>query len=160
MTASALRALVRRHRQGTTTVEAAFVLPVFFLVVFGLIQICHAQMVEYVLKSACRNAARYGSASPITTAQTEAKAKQILGCAVNPIKVTILIKNGDEYEDGQNLPETVAEYAALPNIELSTAEPRQLFLVRATVKYNDIAIISLPFCNGLPISGESLTRHE
>jgi Flp pilus assembly protein TadG len=160
MTASALRALVRRCRLGTTTVEVAFVLPVFFVLVFGLIQICHAQMVEYVLKSACRNAARYGSASPITTAQTADKLRQILACAVDPNKVTILIKNGNEYEDGENLPETVSEYAALPDIELATAEPRQLYLVRASVAYNDIAILALPYCSGLLISGESLTRHE
>jgi Flp pilus assembly protein TadG len=155
-----VRLIAGRSRKGTTTVEVAFVLPVFFTLVFGVIQICHAQMVEYVLKCACRSAARYGSAGTITTAQTEAKLQQILSCAMDPSKVTIFVKNAAEYEDGENLPETVSEFQALPNIELASAEPRQLFLVRATVPYNDVAILSLPYCSGLTISGDSLTRHE
>jgi Flp pilus assembly protein TadG len=149
-----------KHRRGTTSVELAFVLPVFLTLVFGLIQVCHAQMVEYILKSACRNAARFGSAGTITTAQTQDRLQQLLRCAIDPQKVAILIKNGDVYETGEDLPSSVAQLQALPGIELSTAEPRQMFLVRASVKYSDVAIISLPYCNHLTISGEALMRHE
>jgi len=117
-------------------------------------------MVEYVLKSACRNAARYGSAGAVSTSEATTRLQEILACAVNPTKVTILVKNGDDYEDGENLPGNSAEYQALPDIELSSAEPRQLFLIRATVAYNDVAILSLPYCSGLTISGEALMRHE
>jgi hypothetical protein len=148
------------RRRGTTSVELAFVLPVFFTLVFGLIQVCHAQMVEYVLKSACRNAARFGSAGTVTTAQTQTKLEQLLRCAIDPQKVAVLIKNGNAYESGENLPSSDAQLQALPGIELSTAEPRQLFLVRASVRYSDVAIISLPYCNHLTISGEALMRHE
>jgi Flp pilus assembly protein TadG len=155
-----LRKLFAQQRKGTTAVEAAFVLPVFLMIVLGIVQICHAEMVAYVLRSACRNAARYGSASSITTAQTVTKANAILGCAINPSKVTLYVKNGDSFENSNTPPTSNAQYAALPDIELSTAEPRQLFAVRASVSYNDIAIIKLPFCSGLTITGDALMRHE
>jgi Flp pilus assembly protein TadG len=160
MIALPLRARPRAIRGGTTTIEMAFVLPIFLLLVFGMIQVCHAQMVGYVLKNACRNAARYGSAGTISTAQTITRLEEILGCAIDPSKATILVKNGNDFEDGENLPSTDAQYQALPGIELATAEARQLFLVRASVFYNDVAIISMPFCDGLTISGEALMRHE
>ncbi|MGE0757750.1 MAG: TadE/TadG family type IV pilus assembly protein [Pirellulaceae bacterium] len=148
------------RRRGTTAVELAFILPVFFTLTFGLIHVCHAQMVEYVLKSACRNAARYGSAGTVSTAEVTARLEELLACAVDPSLVTVMVKNGDSMEDGENLPETTADYEALPNIELSTAEPRQLFIVRASVPYNSVSIISLPYCDQLTIVAEAIMRHE
>jgi Flp pilus assembly protein TadG len=160
MNPAALRAVVRSCRRGTTTVELALVLPVFLTLVLGLIQVCHAQMIEYVLKSACRNAARYGSAGGVTSAQTEAKVRQIAASGMDPDKILVLIKQGDAFQDDATMPSTTAEYQALPDIELSSAEPKQLFVIRASVAYNDVAILSLPYCSGITISAESLIRHE
>ena len=57
----AVRRLFRVRRRGTTTVEAAFVLPIFFTFLLGLFEICYAQMVSNMLRSACSKGARYAS---------------------------------------------------------------------------------------------------
>ena len=60
---------MRRHnthnqpkRRGTTLVEMAVVLPVFFLFIFALMEFSHAYMVVSMLNAACKRAARYGVA--------------------------------------------------------------------------------------------------
>jgi Flp pilus assembly protein TadG len=141
-------------------VEAAFILPLFFLFVFALIEFGHARMVGHLLNSACRNGARYGATEGATTANVRNQVRQILASAIDPDQVVLLVKDASDYDNSGNLPETSAEFEALPDVEISGATPRQLFLVRATVQYNDISLLSLPFMNGVEITGQSFTRHE
>jgi Flp pilus assembly protein TadG len=48
----------RRNRRGAAAVEFAFVAPVFFLLVFGMIEFGRAMMVEQILTNASREGAR------------------------------------------------------------------------------------------------------
>ena len=50
----------RRNRQGAAAVEFAIVAPVFFLMVFGMIEFGRAIMVQQVLTNAAREGARVG----------------------------------------------------------------------------------------------------
>ncbi len=113
-----------RTRRGTTTVEAAFVLPIFFFFIFALIEIGHAQMVMNVLNSACRSGARLGSTEGTSTSE-----------------------NGNDF-------------AALPDVDLMEIESRKLFMVHASVQYNDIALVPMPFMNGVVLDAQAFIRHE
>jgi hypothetical protein len=160
--ASRLRSTCRR---GTTVVETALVLPVFLLFVLGLIELGHAVMVKNVLRSACRQAARLGSTEGKTTGQVQQKVLDVLGAACDQSAITVYVKDASVF-DGAAPPSTSAStLESLGNIELSDAAPRQLFLVRAKVHYNDIAIVpNIPylgdFLADVVIEGQSFMRHE
>lgn len=150
----------RQRSQGTTLVETAVILPVFITFVFGLIAYGHVQMVSNTLKGATRTAARYGATEGITSAQVEARLKEIMSGGANPAFITVSVKDAAAYDNGSAFPTTGTEIAALPNIELKTAETRQLFVVRATVNYNDVAILPVSWLAGKQLSAQAFMRHE
>ena len=147
-------------RRGTTTVEAAVVLPVFFVFVLGIIEFGHAQLVNNMLSSACRNAARLGAVEGTTTGQVVSAVEQSLGSAINAEAVSIFVKDASVYDSGGTPPTSGAELEALADLEVADAEPRQMFLVRATVPYNDIAVVPMPFLDGVTLQSQAFMRHE
>jgi len=149
-----------RDRSGTTLVESAVVLPVFLFMVFAIIEFGHAQMVNNVLNSACRNGARTGSVEGTSTNQVLNQVDTTLGQVIPTASVAIVVKDASVYDSEGAPPTTEAGLLALPDIELSGAEPRQLFMVRASVPYNDIALMSMPFMEGVVLTGQSFMRHE
>jgi Flp pilus assembly protein TadG len=165
MTNFSTRLRQTRSRRGTTVVETAVVLPVFLLFVLGLIELGHAQMVKNVLRSACREAARVGSTEGHTTGEITQRVRDIIGTACDVAAVQVYVKDASAF-DGSSSPSTSsASLENLPGIQLSEAAPRQLFLVRAKVHYNDIAIVpNIPYLghylDEVVLEGQSFMRHE
>jgi TadE-like protein len=154
----------KRSRRGTTVVETALVLPVFLLFVLGLIELAHAQMVKNVLRSACRQAARMGSTENNTTDEVRAHLLDVLDSAVDVSAVEVFVKDASSFDDG-DATSVGSELEAMPDIELADAEPRSLFMVRATVHYEDIAIVpNIPYLGGfldeVTLEGQAFMRHE
>jgi hypothetical protein len=137
---------------------------VFLLFVFGLVELGRAVFVQHVLNSACRRAARLGSTEGNTTADVRSRVLQVLGSAVNPTAVEVFVKNASSFDSGS--PSTSASsLEAMPNIEVSDAEPRQLFMVRAKIRYSDIALVKkIPylgdFLEHVTLDGQAFMRHE
>lgn len=156
----------RNHaRRGTTIVETALVLPVFLLFVLGIIELGHALMVKHVLNSACRQAARIGTTDGNSTATVRARVLQVLGKAVDQSKVQVLVKNAGAFDAGSNPSTSPTALDALPDIELTDADPKQLFMIRAKITYSDIAIVpNIPllgsFLDNVTIQGQAFMRHE
>ncbi len=153
-----------RTRHGTTVVEAALVLPVYLLFLLGIIELGHALMVVNVLNSACRQAARIGSTEGNSTAEVQTKALDVLGSAVDPGLVQVYVKDASSFDSGSPSTEG-SDLEAMPSIELNNAEPRQLFMVRAKVAYEDIAIVpNIPylgsFLDNVTLEGQAFMRHE
>jgi Flp pilus assembly protein TadG len=146
-------------RRGTTTVETAVVLPVFILLVFAIFEFGHAQLINNMLSSACRNAARVGAVEGSTTAQVETRVEQTLGTVVPVGCVSIFVKDASSFDGGGNTP-AGAELEALPDVELADTEPRTLFVVRASVPYNDVAIVPMPFLSSVVLDAQAFMRHE
>ena len=149
-----------RHRFGTTAVETAIVLPVFLTLLFAIIEFGHAQMVNNVLNSACRNGARVGAVEGTTTAQVIAAVNETLAPVAPSSSIFVYIKDASVYDDGGTPPTSGAGIEELPGIELSEAEPRQMFVVRARVPYNDIALVPMPFLKDIQIDSQAFMRHE
>jgi hypothetical protein len=154
-----------RLRRGTTVVETALVLPVFLLFVLGLVELGHAQMVKNLLRSACRQAARIGSTEGNSTAAVRQRVLDTIGGAVAPEKVEVFVKDASAFDSGTSPGTDGASLEALPDVELSDAEPRQMFIVRAKVNYNDVAIVPhIPilgsFLDDLVLEGQAFMRHE
>ncbi|MFV2070220.1 MAG: hypothetical protein ACC645_24900, partial [Pirellulales bacterium] len=108
----------------------------------------------------CRQGARYGATEGVTTTEAEARVRQILSSAMNSNAANIIVKNSSVFDSGGPLPVSANDYLNLPNIDLSNAEPRQLFVVRATVDYQDISLIPIASLNGMKLTGQAFMRHE
>lgn len=147
-------------RTGATIVETAIVMPVFFMFVFAIIEFGHAIMINNVMKNACRTAARWGSATGATTAEVEQYARDKMIGAVDTGLVTIQIKDASQFDTGGDAPTSIADFEAMPNIELANAEPRQLFMVRAAMRYGDASLIPQPWLGNVLLTGQTFTRHE
>jgi Flp pilus assembly protein TadG len=150
----------RSLRRGTATVETAFVLPVYVVLLFAIVEFGHAQLVLSLLQSGCRNGARLGALEGPTTEDVIARVHRTVGSAVAEGLTTVVVRDASVYDTGDDIPETGAEINALPEIEVATAEPRQMFVVRASVPYNNIALVPMPFLKNLTLSAQAFMRHE
>jgi Flp pilus assembly protein TadG len=74
----------RRHRRGTAVVEFAIVLPVFFLMIFGMLEFGRMVMVKQVLTNASREGARLGVLDGATTSEVETQVEAYLTSAAIP----------------------------------------------------------------------------
>lgn len=147
-------------REGTTLVEVAVVLPVFLVFLFGLWAYGHAQMVSNMLKGATRTAARMGATEGVSTAQVQERIRQVMASAIDTSNLTIQVKDASAYDNGGAFPTSSSSMAGLPDLELASADSRKLFLVRATVSYNDVAILPSSWFDNVQLSGQSFMRHE
>ncbi|HRA88160.1 MAG TPA: pilus assembly protein [Planctomycetaceae bacterium] len=149
----------KRERCGSTITETAVVLPIFFLILFGFIEFGHVFMTIHALNSAARKAARLGVSETATTADVRTLANQIVNSSIPAARATILVKNGSTF-DSAGVDAASINYASLPDIELLTAERRQLFIVRVSVPYSDVAILGPKWLGGLTVYGQSVMRRE
>lgn len=141
-------------------VEAAFVLPVLFFLVFAIIEFGHAQMVANLMQSAARSGARLGSTEGISSAQVNQRVIDTIGSAVDTSSLNIFVNDASSMDNPTAGEQTVEQIESMPALEVQDAEPRQLFVVRATIPYNDIALVPMPFMNGVILGGQSFMRHE
>ncbi|MEM1061405.1 MAG: TadE family protein [Planctomycetota bacterium] len=156
----------RPERRGATLVEMAVTLPVFAVFLAGLLELNHAYMAVTTLQAATRQAARMGATGEMTTDEVETATRDILGSTFQPAYVEILIKDASAFDSD---PEGGFDIDALPAIDLATAEPRTLFVVRAEVDYSDISMVAPFFVKGTDengndtaarLSAQSVMRHE
>ena len=113
----------------------------------------------FLLGKILHSVARMGISETATTASVTALANEITSSAIPGASATVLVKNGSVF-DTTNVNASSINYAALPNIELATAERRQLFIVRVSVSYSDVAILGPRWLGGLTVYGQSVMRKE
>ncbi len=149
----------RRRRTGTTAVEMAFVLPVFGIFMAGIVEFGHVYMTINTLNSAARKAARIGVADGVSTDAVIAEANTIISEAFNTTNVSVTVKNAAAF-DQSGVDAASLDLDALPTAKLNETEPRQLFLVRISVPYNEIALLPPFWAKNLTLTGQAVMRHE
>jgi Flp pilus assembly protein TadG len=154
------RGIRNRRRRGTAAVETAVVLPVYLVLLLGIAEFGHAQLVINLLNSACRNGARIGSTEGTDSDDVVARVKQTVGTAVPNNKITVYVKDAAVFDSGGTTPTTDSGLEGLPALEVEDAEPRQMFMVRAKVAYNDISLVPIPFLKNLTLDAQAFMRHE
>ena len=152
--------LKRKRSRGATAIEVAFVMPVFLVFMFLLIEYGHVLWVNNMLSAAVRNGARFGSTEGATNADVEQYVRNFMRGTVDPSIVEIQIKNLGTIDAGEDVPTTAMAYDELPNIELSEADSRQLFVVRAKVNFGDAAFLNFPGVDRIDLYGQAIMRHE
>jgi Flp pilus assembly protein TadG len=152
-------------RYGTTVVETAIVLPVFLMFVLGLIELGHAQLVKHLLRGACRQAARIGTTEGTSTADVRSRVLEVIGSVVDASAVQVFVKDASAFDESSDPPQGGADLEAMSDVELGDAVPRQLFMVRARINYEDVAIVpNIPylgsFLDDVVLEGQAFMRHE
>ena len=146
------------QRRGTTAVEVAVTLPVFCVIMVGLMECSHAMLIVHSLDSAARQAGRYGAVDGISSAQVTTKAKAIMAKSTRVVP-TVLVKDGGVF-DSTNFNPTTIDYSSLANKELSTADDDQMFIVRLSVPYNDVSLLPPFWIKNITLTGQAVMRHE
>lgn len=156
-----LNAKRNARRRGTTTVEFALILPVFLIFVFGLMEYGRAQMIANMLQNSCRDAARWGSTEGVSTSEVEQRVRALMAPAIGAdVPLTVIVRDASLLDEVEVELLDSDEYAELPSIDLESAEPRQMFVVRAWLAYDNATIIPWPLLEHMTLSGMSFMRHE
>ena len=160
------RHLLSRHdssnspdRSGAVLVENAIVCSIFGLFLAGIMELGHAYMVINTMNAAAKRAARYGSTDGITSTQVKTMANNIMNAAFKSSRATVIIKDGSTFDTTTVNPKNI-NYDTLTNLELSTAKKQQMFIVRITVPYNNVALLPPFWVKNATLKAQAVTRHE
>lgn len=158
----ALRSRTERHapqRSGAYLVEFSLVVPVFAVFMIGIMEFGHAYLVVATINAAAKEGARMGAIEGTTTAQVTSRVEQVVAAAIRTNDVTVQVKDGSVFDTSSPANNTV-DYATLPDLELSTANERHLFIVRIEVPYNSVALLPPFWVKDFTLTSISVMRHE
>ena len=121
-------------------VEMALTLPLFLLLVLGIIEFGQALMVQQVVTNAAREGARHGVLPGVTTAAAKQKVKDHLAA--------------------ENLDVPQATITVTP-AELSTAKTGTMVMVSVSIPYSAVGWFAQPwFVGGTNLKSQCAMRHE
>ena len=137
-------------RRGAAMVEMAFVLPIFFMVVLGIIEFGRAMMVSQMVTNSAREATRLGIIDGSTNATVTQWIKDFLVQSINvsASDVTVTI--------------TVAAAAGNPSPanEIGNSKPRDLVTIKVAVPFDKVSYIPGTYLKGKTLTAQSAMRHE
>ena len=137
-------------RSGAAVVEMAMILPVFCMLVLGIVEFGRGFMVCQLLNDAAREGARSailaGSTNAAVTADAKAFMVDTVKCAANDVTVTI----------------TITEAPGNPAVSnvLANARKRDLCKVKVSVPFSKVSFIPGNYLQTSNLSGMSAMRHE
>lgn len=145
-----LRPPYSRARRGAAMVEMALVLPIFMMVVFGIIEFGRAMWVGNMVTNTAREANRTAILDGSTNSEVIAAAKDFLGNAlsVNSADVNVAI--------------TITPATGNPNPgnEVANANARDLVNIEVSVPFAKVSLLPASYLAGKQLVGRSSMRHE
>jgi len=143
---------VRRKdpRRGAAVVEMALVLPVFLLVVLGIIEFGRAMWVSNMVS----NSAREGARMAILDGSSNAEVRQ----AVQDFLTTSLGVNAADITTTITI--TPATGNPNPNNECANATSRDLINITVALPFDKVSLIPGDYLDGKNLVGRSAMRHE
>jgi Flp pilus assembly protein TadG len=140
----------RHSRRGAAVVEMAFVLPIFLLVVFGIVEFGRAFMVEHLLANATRMGARQSIVDGSTNSNVEQAVKDFcvssLGVTSDQVSVTFALAAGSG--------------DAVTGNEVSTATTGNLCTVSTSVSFSNVSYLPGSYLGGRQLTGSCTMDHE
>ena len=137
-------------RRGTALVEMALVLPIFLMVVLGIIEFGRALMVSQLVTNSAREGARSAMLDGSTNAEVTQDIKTFLqdACNVSQDQVTVTVTV------------TPATGNPDPGNQVANASPRDLINILVQVPFDQVALLSGDYLAGKNLVGEASMRHE
>ena len=138
------------RRSGAAVVEAALVLPIFFVVILGIIEFGRAFMVLQLLQNATRECARKAVTGAYTTATVTAALKSELQTAgLDPTKVTVTV-----------IVTVDPANPAVANNEVANATTKDLVAVTSSILFSNVALTPGAYLQGKTLKAACTMRHE
>jgi len=145
-----MKRTTRHKRRGAALVEMALTLPLFFMVVLGIVEFGRAMMVSQLLANAAREGARLAILSGNSNSDVETAVRDFLETAANmePDDVSITI--------------TVDPATGNPNPgdEVKNATTRDLCNITVQVPFDKVSYIRANYLSGRSLTGACSMRHE
>ncbi|MGH9174036.1 MAG: TadE/TadG family type IV pilus assembly protein [Vicinamibacterales bacterium] len=138
------------RRRGAALVEAAIVLPIFFMVVLGIIEFGRAMMVSQLIT----NAAREGARLAIVDGQTNTSVEQSID--------SFMLESANVAATDVTVTITITEAAGNPPAlnQVASANSRDLIAVDVQVPFDKVSFIPGDYLNGRMLRGIASMRHE
>ena len=139
-------------RRGAAMVEMALVLPVFLMLIMGIIEFGRAMMVSNLVTNAAREGARMAVLDGSTNTDVQNAVRTFLQGAISSSLTT-----GDI---GISITVTPAPGNPNPANNLASTSPRDLIAVQVALPFNKVALIPGNYLAGKTLTGSSAMRHE
>jgi len=140
----------RPRRTGAAIVEAALALPVFMVMLLGIIEFGQAMMVQQVVttaaRDACRNASLRGSTNTNVRSDVEQFLSNSIGVSAGDVTVTFSIIG--------------ATGSSTNGTEVSTAGEDDVVTVQVRVPYNAVSFGVAPHLANASLQSSMTMRHE
>jgi Flp pilus assembly protein TadG len=140
----------RDSRRGAAAVEFALLMPVFLLVVWGIVEFGRAMMVGQLVTNAARHGAREAILDGSTNSAVEAEVDSFLvnsiGSAVAASDVTVTY---NVVRDGSSI-----------GSDLASAEPKDMLTVIVQIDHSKVKLLPVKWLNGVKLTGRCTMRHE
>ena len=137
------------NRCGAAAVEFALLMPVFLMIVWGIIEFGRAMMAGQLVTNASRHGARLAIVEGSTNSTVEADIDQFL---VNSIGGITPADVGVSYE--------VIRSGVPVGTDLSAAEQKDFITVNVEIDYNKLNLMPIRFLQGVKLKGKCTMRHE
>lgn len=138
------------RRAGAAVVEVALILPLFLLVVFGIVEFGRALMVGQLITNGSRFGAREAVIDGSTNSSVESNAKtyvaDLIGVPESAVNVIIEVTPAPANPDPGNV--------------LALSQSNDLCTVTIEVNYDDVAYVAGRFLKGTKLRGKCSMRRE
>ena len=138
------------ERRGAAAVEMAIVLPIFFMVVMGIVEFGRAMMVGQLVTNAARLGAREAAIDGATNATVTTSVKSFVatsvGIAAADITVDIVVDPGVGNPDPFDI--------------VSAGQAKDICKVTVKVPYNKVGYVAGRYLAGTELKGQCIMRHE
>lgn len=145
-----IRSKQQASRNGAALVEAAMVLPIFFLAIVGIVEFGRGMMVSQMVTNASREGARQavldGSTNAAIRTYIETKLSGALNVAPADVDIQITIT-----PDPSN---------STTGHELANAQPYDLATINVSVPFDKVSFFAGGFMQGKHLKAETTMRHE
>ena len=141
----------RQGRRGTVTVEMALVLPIFTMLVFGIIEFGRGFMIMQLVTNAAREGCRRGIIDGSTNSD------------VTSYIQTFMQTSGNVPTSATSVTITVTPAAGNPSNpgnSLAACSSRDLVNVKVQIPFSAVQLITAKYLSGKTLNGEASMRHE
>ncbi len=139
-------------RRGAAMVEMALVLPVFLMIILGIIEFGRAMMISNLVTNAAREGARMavldGSTNTDVTSAIETFLQSAIGSGLSTsdIDVTITV--------------TAAPGNTNPQNNVANSSSKDLITVKVQIPFDKVALLPGDYLAGRQLVGQCAMRHE
>jgi len=146
-----VREQFHNHRSGAAAVELALIMPVFLIIVWGIVEFGRGMMVGQLVTNASRHGVRYAVIDGYTNTDVEDEVQTFLVNAVGGITaadVTVTI----EVDEAPGNPAT--------GDDITLAHTRDVCRVTASLPYNQVGYVTGQWLAGTNLTGSCSMRRE